>query len=157
MSHHPSPEDLQEYLDGELKSSLREKMAAHIEDCTPCRDLLDSYHQSRAALRDTFSALAGATPLDNLSKNVIEALHEPTPSSNRIPFRALAVAAVFFLALFLTWSPPQKTPLPILPGGSGCEVEYFSTPDDKDILYFDLDADTKVLWVLDDTPVSQTS
>lgn len=59
MSHHHAPGSprcrdlfarLSEYLDGEMGESLCAETEAHLEDCPPCRDFLESLRRTVALL-----------------------------------------------------------------------------------------------------------
>ena len=72
---HPPPELLSRYLDGDIASEQRRAVDAHVRECGPCRELLDS-------LADTVHALGflKQPAPSSVADSVIDALRAETPS-----------------------------------------------------------------------------
>jgi hypothetical protein len=96
---HPTETELNEYLDGALKSSAQARIEAHLSDCAHCR----ARQASLQAIFQTLAALPEETPGRDLTPSVLRAL--PRSFSGLAWLLAFAVQAGLSLGLLLLFAP----------------------------------------------------
>ena len=77
----------------------------------------------------------------------------PFPAVRFLNFsKAIAAAAVFLIALGGYWHFQHNTLFSVASTGKqeACEVDYFYSQTQENVVYYNLDNDTKVIWVLDE-------
>jgi|SRR5581483_4848383 len=77
---HPTHEELTEFIYRESSPARHLEIAQHLEDCTECREHVDAWHQTRAALKNW-----------TLSK------HAPAPQKLSRPAVRVAAAAIVLI------------------------------------------------------------
>ena len=92
--------DLSDYVDGQLEPPARDRLEAHIETCTPCRETLAELRALRSALQE----LPPATASRSFALREADVRAEPKPSLTPARPPALlgglaSVALVAFVAL----------------------------------------------------------
>ena len=150
--------DVWRYYDQEMDADESHLFAAHLTGCPLCRKELDQLGFVSATLRETHAVFTESNRLDGLEARVMVKTRQQPERFRGIlhaafrfgPYRMLAAAAMFlivFSSFWLYWLNPLTEP------GMGAapqlaQVDYFYSNTDQDVLYYDLDADVKVIWIL---------
>jgi mycothiol system anti-sigma-R factor len=108
-----SPTELHGYLDGELDALSAANFEKHLETCPDCTRTLAAEEALRQSIRQ--AALYERAP-DSLRKSLLGKSQQPLPAVRPFPgarvspWRWLAVAAVFLLAVFIGWRQLNRGP-----------------------------------------------
>ncbi len=107
MSTCPKKDLYSAFVDGEVPSPWKEKLEAHLEICTECRKVVESYKNLKQRIRNSkspdinldasFERLQNRRLSNKIRNN--EAQEKPNwfTRSIKIPIPAIAAAAIFFL------------------------------------------------------------
>ncbi len=158
----PHSEDrLQQYHDGVLDTEsthawLRE-FEAHLPSCPQCRQGLASLKTLKGLLHEEMRQAAEAPFLKDLETRVLSRIQRekilPFPEIRFLNFsKAIAAAAVFLIALGGYWHFQYNGKNSLASSGKheACEVDYFYSQTQENVVYYNVDDDTKVIWVLDE-------
>jgi hypothetical protein len=155
----PWSEDIQQqYHDNVLDKKFIQAFETHLFVCASCREALKTFKNLKEFLREKTQQSSEAPFLKDLERRVLAQIQEekiiPFPRVRFLNFsKAIAAAAVFLIAFGGYWHFQNNNLFSVASSGKNeaCEVDYFYSQTKDGVLYYNLDDDTKVIWVLDES------
>lgn len=104
---------IEAYLDRELDAGLQATVEEHVASCPDCSETCAQLRREKAGVRAAAPYYRAPAGLQETVRQELRRIHSPHASTAQpVPWRGLAIAASFLLALSVGWNLIQLRPRP---------------------------------------------
>lgn len=153
------------YLDNEMSEKDSFQFECHLSNCCFCKEFVQTWQKTQKVFTTNLIDTRSRDNQSKLTKSIMKIIcddslkeeplgnslsYQKKKSSILTLFKPLAAAAIFIFALYLGWQEtPKKTQIAKVAKPNNCEIDYFYSDSDHDVIFYDVDSDTKVVWLID--------
>jgi hypothetical protein len=156
--------ELQLYHDGAMEEPLKADFSSHLTSCSSCRVQLQSLDTISQYVKNEWGKDSSLLYLQNLEETVLSQLEKEAPGvipaqtgGKIIPLlkimKVFATAAIMIIGIWGVWQAKEGKGLFMAkhtsPPVKNCEVDYFYSDSSGELVLYNVDQDTQIIYRLD--------
>jgi len=155
--------ELQLYHDGAMEEPLKADFSTHLSSCSSCQVQLQSFDKISQYVRNEWGKDSSLLYLQDLEETVLSQLKKESPCAitaqpgTIIPLlkimKVFATAAIMIIGIWGVWQVKEGKGLFMAkhssPPVKNCEVDYFYSDSSEELVLYNVDQDTQIIYRLD--------